>query len=911
MSGVGEAGLVLGIISGIISIIDATKQVYDAVEDEAGLPTNFKKSATKLPLISKLLDDADKYVNSVDESTKATFVPTLESCKDRATQLQELFEKVIPKDGDSRWDRYSKAALSIGKGGRVESLLGGILKDLQLLATRFPEVTTLRGKDDLAKAIEEVAKMEPSLPEGFEQAPAYAHYGSGAQNINMGSGPQHNYSNQNSGLTNQYIGTNNIGAVTNKSEISHDNSTSQVQFIGTEATLESDTHGNKHWIVPRPVNNLFTGRTELLDRMKKALSVIDTSLTDKQKADINISPDKQKIFVITGLGGQGKSEICLKVASLMRELFWGVFWVDVNTPSTAESGFITVAKKLDCLVENVADALRVLANAKQTWLLILDNADDPGFDYQVYLLPSGTHGAIIITSRVYECRNYNTVGAEAMKGLESQDSQEILFKAAKLPQESWSTYTSEAKEVLRLLGSHTLALIQAGAYIARGHCKLHEYPKVFQHYRKRLMEFSPRQARSTYGNVYATFDTSADVLKQSKSEAASDALQLLEILSMLDSSVLPLQIFQSTSEGCRFVRRNRMKENNTCDVTTSHVLQLPHFIIADSNEWDPYRLTEARSLLASLSLVTQHDLDGSPGLSMHPLTHAWAKDRQDSKKQGMAWISTGCVLAISQFNDYIWRTQERRLLPHIQSFLNIRINKAFSFESKAIVIPILLQCGQALLYMRQDYKLSCLLEDIFVELRQKPEQPLIEFLPLYGLQAKSLISLDKYQKAVELLEQIVEIREAILAEDHPDYLLSQHALSCAYLANGQVKEAIKMLEQVVKIQGATLAKDHLDQLASQHVLSSAYMANRQVKEAIKMLEQVVKTQGATLMEDHPDHLRSQHALSCAYWANGQTNEAVELLEHFVRIVRLKWPKDHPYRIAYEKTLASYLRKVDL
>jgi hypothetical protein len=98
MSGVGEAGLVLGIISSIISIIDATKQVYEAAEDEAGLPTNFKKSATKLPLISKLLEDAERYMNNLaDESIKAAFTPTLEECKVQAkpvspVPLQSPFE---------------------------------------------------------------------------------------------------------------------------------------------------------------------------------------------------------------------------------------------------------------------------------------------------------------------------------------------------------------------------------------------------------------------------------------------------------------------------------------------------------------------------------------------------------------------------------------------------------------------------------------------------------------------------------------------------------------------------------------------------------------------------------------------------------------------------------------------------
>jgi hypothetical protein len=103
MSGVGEASLVLGIISSIISIIDVTKQVYEAVEDEVGLPKNFKKSATKLPLISKILEGAETYVNNmVDENIKVTFIPTLENCKVQATQLQELFVKVMPEEGDSR-----------------------------------------------------------------------------------------------------------------------------------------------------------------------------------------------------------------------------------------------------------------------------------------------------------------------------------------------------------------------------------------------------------------------------------------------------------------------------------------------------------------------------------------------------------------------------------------------------------------------------------------------------------------------------------------------------------------------------------------------------------------------------------------------------------------------------------------
>lgn len=63
-----------------------------------------------------------------------------------------------------------------------------------------------------------------------------------------------------------------------------------------------------HWIVPGTVNSLFTGRSELLGRIQNAFRMNEASGTKEQKR-----------LVITGMGGLGKSEICLKVANLMRE----------------------------------------------------------------------------------------------------------------------------------------------------------------------------------------------------------------------------------------------------------------------------------------------------------------------------------------------------------------------------------------------------------------------------------------------------------------------------------------------------------------------------------------------------------------------------------------------------------------
>lgn len=71
-----------------------------------------------------------------------------------------------------------KATRIIGKGGYIESLVRGILDDLQVLVIRFLEVIIPRGKDQLVMAIKKVTKIEPSLTNSFEQMPVYNYYSS-------------------------------------------------------------------------------------------------------------------------------------------------------------------------------------------------------------------------------------------------------------------------------------------------------------------------------------------------------------------------------------------------------------------------------------------------------------------------------------------------------------------------------------------------------------------------------------------------------------------------------------------------------------------------------------------------------------------------------------------------------------
>ena len=515
--------------------------------------------------------------------------------------------------------------------------------------------------------------------------------------------------------------------------------------------------------------------------------------------------------------------------------FWGVFWVDVNTPSVAEKGFVAIANKLGSAARSLMEAREKLANTKESWLLILDNADDPGFDYQVYF-PAGTYGSVIMTSRVSECAQYNTAGSEVLEGLESESAIKLLLRAANIPETSWPSYNQQAEGIIKLLGSHTLALIQAGAFVAQGYCKLEEYTSVYRRQRDRLLKFQPKQGKSRYCDVYTTFEASAGVLEISDSQAARDALRLLDILSIFYFSSLPFWIFEEAWEqsqkiigiksnenmrspsssffrlGNQASKRSRKTFQFHYDADTLiiqnldpwHVYRLPRFINVQKKKWNPYRLQEAISLLASLSLLTK---DESLALSMHPLTHAWARDRQSIGRQDESWISAGCILAMLELSA-LSSTDNLRLQAHILAFLDKRPQSSPLSCSRGTIMPVLVNVGWILFTLGEDQRLTTLLQDIFRRINMNPLVPELESLKLYELQAADYGNTRKKEESLKLYKQILHIIDPILPKEHEYRQAAKINLAANYTKNYEPEKAIELLEPVFEIQSTSLAEDH-------------------------------------------------------------------------------------------------------
>jgi hypothetical protein len=179
MSGA-EAILVLGVISSIIAIIDGTKKFYDATTNKQGLPEAFREVADRLPIVRNILSSAKEHIDQgeVGEDSCSGVKHVVQSCEKKASKLDELFHKLIPAAGTSDLKRYYKAVKGLGKGNEVESLMKGMLEDVQLLACEHGMKTATKiEQKQIATAITEVSAIPAARGEYI--APGQArHYNS-------------------------------------------------------------------------------------------------------------------------------------------------------------------------------------------------------------------------------------------------------------------------------------------------------------------------------------------------------------------------------------------------------------------------------------------------------------------------------------------------------------------------------------------------------------------------------------------------------------------------------------------------------------------------------------------------------------------------------------------------------------
>jgi hypothetical protein len=178
---------VLGIISGVITVVEATINLYKTAKDSSGLPPSLRDAASRLPLIQESLTVAAHGIQrdaQTPPESYAALEAALQACSDKATQLHHIFESMVPPSGATRTHRYLRAVKSFPQIEKANVLVEGILGDLQVLTLNHVVQTATR---------EQIKKLMNSRTRrlmGKESSVVLNNTGNGRQFVHTGQGDQ-------------------------------------------------------------------------------------------------------------------------------------------------------------------------------------------------------------------------------------------------------------------------------------------------------------------------------------------------------------------------------------------------------------------------------------------------------------------------------------------------------------------------------------------------------------------------------------------------------------------------------------------------------------------------------------------------------------------------------------------------
>ncbi len=148
--------------------------------------------------------------------------------------------------------------------------------------------------------------------------------------------------------------------------------------------------GIGYWHVPFLHNPYFTGRDEILLRLHRTLAADNTVALSQTRA-------------ISGLGGIGKTQTAIEYAYRYANEYEAVLWVQADSHETLVSDFAKLSQTLDLREKEETDQFRMVTAVKHwlqehdSWLLILDNADDLAVVSD--FLPRKPGGSTLLTTR--------------------------------------------------------------------------------------------------------------------------------------------------------------------------------------------------------------------------------------------------------------------------------------------------------------------------------------------------------------------------------------------------------------------------------------------------------------------------------------------------------------------------------
>ncbi|TQV91394.1 tetratricopeptide repeat domain-containing protein [Cordyceps javanica] len=713
---------------------------------------------------------------------------------------------------------------------------------------------------------------------------------------------------------------------------------------------------NEHFYTPQNVSSYYTGRQKQLDELASILNV--TSSRQRQT--------HQKRFIITGLGGSGKTQFCCKFAQDNRENFWGIFWIDGSSSENAQHSFAKIAK-IGGREPNENAAKSWLSSLQHPWLLLIDNADDPEADLMRYF-PSGERGVILITTRNPTNIRYGTEDKLCFhfEKLEEEEASDLLLAAAAFPR-PWGVPTKQqAVKIAQVLGYLPLALIHAGKAILEKLCSLGDYTEYYERSWNKIRlnrSRSPSRGREVENTssmrVYSSYEMIYVGLESKQDQRSRDALQLLKVFSFFHRENIELDLLKTAAMNPRREREDAHGKEQDEMQAQSHTrpqdwrsrindwlvsiagqLASPSNVLPevlrdeDDIPFDEDRLRLALSLLVRLGMVTLQDENNS--YWMHPLVHTWVRQRPGTSTAEQAiWCRAAATVLVQSVlfrapRAYAARNErmQRQIRLHVEHVLKLqdvisgRITKNQSALRRPWPLSWLIPQPKFRTFEAVEYAkfslvyLQCGEYEKAEELQLQVKEYIFRNLgPVskHGIDIALLLSHNyvlqtRNNEARTLQHQVLESAQKYYGMDHPKTLQVMDTLGATCLMCSRFNEAKKLHETVIEKLSEldSVGPEHESTWTAVDNLSRVKLRYFDNMEAIRLQRQAYMGFERILGPTHQKTLEAKDNLASIYGFMGEDQLLVahQMSDEVLQIRIKELGHEHPFTLKTMLTLAK-------
>ncbi|MGK5532000.1 FxSxx-COOH system tetratricopeptide repeat protein [Streptomyces sp. URMC 129] len=600
------------------------------------------------------------------------------------------------------------------------------------------------------------------------------------------------------------------------------------------------------WNVPRR-NTAFTGRDGMLIQVR-------TALTDRSRVAVT---------ALRGRGGVGKTQLAIEYAHRFAGEYDFAWWVASEAPGLIPGQLAALAAEIgaadaDAPVEKALAALGRELRARDRWLLIFDNAEDPAA--LVPYLPDTT-GHVVITSR----NPYWTGVARALEvdTLARTESVRLLRdRAPALPH-------AEADHIAAMVDDLPLALEQAAALLAEGMTPQEYLTLLDERVDEVLNEGSPH-------GYPAPLAAQIRLSTQRLAQTNPAALALLRGVALLAPEPFPL---------------------HAC---ADEVTENPHPALAGLLG-NPLQTRTLLSALARQGLARVQDGTLQP----HRLTQALIRHQlTDDERADAARAAETLIVAAypgDPINPATW-PRWQAILPHLLAADPAHLTTEAGRDTARSACWYLMeraQPGAALPRLEQ------LHETWTAQLGPDHEGSL--WTAIYLARAHSYTG--DLTRARQLGEDTLERRRRVLGEDHPDTLNAANTLANRLAELGETQDARELAEDTLTRQRRVLGEDHPDTLITAHNFAIRLGELGETQAARELGESTLAQRRRVLGHDHPHTLSTAYNLAMDLGELGELQAARALGEDTLAHQRRVLGHDHPHTLNTAHNLAMDLRKL--